>query len=125
MSLECAHGSLARSCDICQKDLEIDNLEERVRYYRNEWESACERESFLIARVAELQLIEDDRESLAERGEVLHERIEQLAAVLEWYADHDNYGDDWDPGHHSDDGTDWIWDQGDRARAALSEKEAT
>ena len=44
-----------------------DVLDERIGYYRSEWDSACEREQYALARVAEVEKERDEQREIAER----------------------------------------------------------
>ena len=71
--------------------LETDTLEERVRYYRNEWENAVEREQYALARVAEVEKERDEERFTVQYGLKQHAITKARAAryreALEWYAD--------------------------------------
>jgi ribosomal protein L32 len=41
MSDTCKHGSLARSCEICERDKEIESLRAEVEWLRERYQHAC------------------------------------------------------------------------------------
>lgn len=65
--MECQHGQLARSCDLCEKDARIAELEALTESLQNRWASRPLSNEDAEKRIAELERwIEDE----GERGDV-------------------------------------------------------